>query len=104
MLDYRGYGDSQGSPSERALQQDALAAVDYCVRHAQGAPVIIYGESLGGAVGIYAAVNSKHKQSIGGLVLQNTFTSIPDMVDQVATAIFTYTSFLRSQCPSCLAR
>jgi hypothetical protein len=30
-----------------------------------GAPVIIYGESLGGAVAIYAAVNSKHKQSLG---------------------------------------
>lgn len=83
MLDYRGYGDSQGSPSESALQQDALAAVDYCVGRAQGAPVIIYGESLGGAVGIYASVNSKHGQNIGGLVLQNTFTSIPDMVDQV---------------------
>ena len=83
MLDYRGYGDSQGSPSESALQQDALAAVDYCVGRAQGAPVIIYGESLGGAVGIYASVNSKHRQNIGGLVLQNTFTSIPDMVDQV---------------------
>ena len=104
MLDYRGYGDSQGSPSESALQQDALAAVDYCVGRAQGAPVIIYGESLGGAVGIYASVNSKHKQNIGGLVLQNTFTSIPDMVDQVATATFTLTAFLHSQSLRCLAR
>lgn len=83
MLDYRGYGDSQGSPSERALQQDALAAVDYCVSRAQGAPIIIYGESLGGAVAIYAAVTSKHTKSLGGLILQNTFTSIPDMVDQL---------------------
>jgi len=83
MVDYRGYGDSQGEPSESALQQDALAAVEYCISRAQGAPVIIYGESLGGAVGIYAAVNSKHKKSLGGLVLQNTFTSIPDMVDQL---------------------
>jgi hypothetical protein len=30
-----------------------------------GAPVIIYGESLGGAVAIYAAVNSKHQRSLG---------------------------------------
>ncbi len=90
--------------------QDALAAVDYCVSRAQGekywftadmsrhknvsgAPVIIYGESLGGAVGIYAAVSSKHKHSIGRASL---FLHISSPIVSTETRTFQAVSFFKT--------
>ena len=51
LFDYRGYGTSQGKPSEEGTYLDAEAAWDYLIR--QGASpekIILYGQSLGGAV------------------------------------------------------
>ncbi|KXN81197.1 Protein bem46, partial [Leucoagaricus sp. SymC.cos] len=79
-VSYRGYGDSEGVPSEKGLQRDAQAIVDW-VRNDPGLskiPIIVYGLSLGGAVAI--DVTSKNPEKIKGLILENTFTSIPDVV------------------------
>ena len=43
-------------------------------------PVYILGRSLGGAVGIYAASITKYQQRIKGLIVENTFTCIRDVV------------------------
>lgn len=83
ILDYRGYGKSEGRPSEAGLYADARAAWDHLTT-ARGIPagaVIIFGESLGGAVAIDLA--SKLDASPGGLVVQSSFTSIADMAAQV---------------------
>jgi fermentation-respiration switch protein FrsA (DUF1100 family) len=72
LFDYRGYGRSTGSPSEAGTYRDARAAR---AALSEGAPVIYLGESLGGAVALALARESRP----AGLVLQSTFTSVRDM-------------------------
>jgi len=82
VLDYRGYGKSEGIPSEPGLYIDAMAAWDFLTRDLQIAPanIAIYGESLGGAVAIDLAA----QVNPGGLIVQSSFTSMSDMVSHVA--------------------
>ncbi|KAH9481080.1 Protein bem46 [Psilocybe cubensis] len=79
-LEYRGYGHCKGVPSERGLCLDAQAAVDYVTSHRtlRDLPIIIYGQSLGGGVAIYATYKNINK--VSALIIENTFTSIPDLV------------------------
>ncbi len=72
-IDYRGYGKSTGSPTERGIYQDAMSAVDYFSERlsANGLPVIYWGRSLGGSVAAFAASRSKPH----GVVLETTFPS-----------------------------
>jgi len=77
MIDYRGYGRSEGKPSEKGVYLDANAAYDYLVKIKKISPdsIIVYGESLGGAVAIElcSRINTK------ALITEETFTSIRDM-------------------------
>lgn len=78
-IDYHGYGDSEGSPSEKALIQDAAATWDYAVAKCgyQPSQIVIAGESLGGAVGVrLAAEQCRNGTAPGGLVLVATFDSM----------------------------
>jgi uncharacterized protein len=79
LAEYRGYGDSEGRPSEDGLNADAEAAVREARRRAAGAPLIVAGQSLGGAVAIHAAANLP----VDALVAESTFTSLPDMASAV---------------------
>ncbi len=76
IFDYRGFGKSEGSPSEAGTYQDARAAWDYLVqtRKVPADRIIILGRSLGGAVA--ARLASEHEPK--ALILESTFTSIPD--------------------------
>jgi hypothetical protein len=83
MIDYRGYGQSEGEfPSEARLYEDAEVAWNYLTqtRTIDPSQIVIYGESLGGAVALNLAV--KHPTA-GGLVLQSTFTSMAEVVKQI---------------------
>lgn len=77
IFDYRGYGRSEGSPSEQGVLQDARAARDWlCQRTAlQPADLVLMGESLGGAVAVDLAADGGAR----GLILENTFSSLPDV-------------------------
>jgi uncharacterized protein len=77
LFDYRGYGRSDGTPSEQGLYRDAEAAATELRKQPEtaGLPVLYYGESLGGAVATELAV----RRPPSALVLQSTFTSMPDM-------------------------
>ncbi len=81
LIDYRGYGKSAGSPNEAGLYRDAEAAWNVLTERFGYRPdqIILYGESLGGGV---ASELATRKQA-GGLILQSTFTSIPDMAGQL---------------------
>jgi pimeloyl-ACP methyl ester carboxylesterase len=81
IIDYRGYGQSEGSPSEQGTYLDAEAAWRYLVEERRIPPnqIIIFGESLGGAVAAWVA----QTYAPGGLILVSTFTSVPDMGAQV---------------------
>lgn len=82
LFDYRGYGDNPGSPTEEDLAQDAqsiwrYATTDVGVRCER---VILYGESLGGAVATrLAAALSQSQQAPGGLVVRSSFSSLVDV-------------------------
>jgi pimeloyl-ACP methyl ester carboxylesterase len=79
IVDYRGYGKSGGRfPSEDQMYEDAATAWNYLVRdlHADPGQVFIYGHSLGGAIAIELGL---HHPEAAGLILESTFTSMPDM-------------------------
>jgi hypothetical protein len=83
LFDYRGYGKSEGKPSEEGTYADVEAAWQYLTQERQIPPqkIIIYGESLGGAIASYLAQKISQqdsKNSAGGLILASTFTSISD--------------------------
>jgi len=77
LAGYRGYGRSEGTPSEEGLYRDARAAWRF-LTEAHGVPparIVVFGESLGGAV----AVNLAAETRPAGLIVESSFTSIPDM-------------------------
>jgi alpha-beta hydrolase superfamily lysophospholipase len=79
-VDYRGFGKSSGSaPTEAFAYDDAVAAWDYLAKLAPGKPRYIVGHSLGGAIAVELA---RRRPDAAGLVLEATFTSVRDMVDQ----------------------
>lgn len=77
IIDYRGYGKSEGEPFEEGLYRDARAAYDWWAgdRQQYGRNLLLFGESLGGAVAVHLA----SEVSPSGLILQSTFTSAWDM-------------------------
>ena len=79
IIDYAGYGASEGSASEKSLYQSADAAWDYLtsVKNIASEKIIIFGRSLGGAV----AVNLAAKVKAGGIILESTFSSVRDVAD-----------------------
>ncbi|TFK50535.1 alpha/beta-hydrolase [Heliocybe sulcata] len=96
MVSYRGYGRSEGSPSEKGIQQDAQTALNYLTSHPvlSRTPVILYGQSIGGAVSIDLA--SRNLETVKALILENTFLSIPRLIPQ-ALPILSPFSFLCHQ-------
>ena len=72
-VDYRGYGKSQGRPTEAGVYRDAEAAYDYLVkeRSVKPAGILILGQSLGSAV----AVDLASKRPVAGLILEAGFPS-----------------------------
>lgn len=80
LLDYRGYGQSEGIPNENGTYGDALAAYQWLIQKgADPKQIVIYGESLGTAI----AVDLAAKQPCGGVVLEAPFTSIGDMAQKM---------------------
>jgi fermentation-respiration switch protein FrsA (DUF1100 family) len=82
MLQYRGYGLSTGSPSEKGLMIDAQTGLDYIKERTElrGTRVVIYGQSIGGAVAIGLAAKNLNESAIAGIILENTFTSMRKLI------------------------
>jgi fermentation-respiration switch protein FrsA (DUF1100 family) len=74
-LDYRGYGKSDGTPSEEGLYADTRAAYACLMMHCSPSSVIVYGEGLGSGPACELAVT----QQIGALVLLSAFTNVPEL-------------------------
>jgi fermentation-respiration switch protein FrsA (DUF1100 family) len=76
IIDYRGYGRSEGRPSEKGLYLDAGASYYYLIKERGIEPeqIILYGESLGGAV----AINLASKVSVGAVISEGLFGSMRD--------------------------
>jgi hypothetical protein len=83
LFDYRGYGDNAGHPSEGALSADALVVWNYVTQDRQvpGERIILFGESLGGAIATrLAAELAREGVEPAGLILSSTFSSMSDVV------------------------
>ncbi len=81
IIDYRGYGRSQGRPGEQGIYLDAQAAYDYLTNERRINPeqIILYGESLGCAAVIHAAAANK----VGALIVEGAFTRGRDMARRI---------------------
>lgn len=81
IYDYRGYGRSGGSPSEKGIYQDGLAAYDYLASHKKISPdgIISFGRSLGAAVAIEIAM----RREVWSLIIESAFTSTRDMAKEM---------------------
>jgi len=77
IMDYRGYGKSEGVPSERALYEDGLLAYRYLVdeRGVDPSRLVLFGRSLGCTVVIELA--TQHRA--GALILESAFTTAQDL-------------------------
>jgi len=79
LFDYRGYGRSEGRPSEKGIHLDTAAAWDWLTRE-RGVPpaeVVVAGRSLGGAPAARLAATAAPPPR--ALILESVFSSIPDM-------------------------
>lgn len=82
MLDYRGYGQSQGEPSLPAIYQDIQAAFDWlkAAPEVQGKPLVVLGQSIGGALAVhYLAEHPDERSRIKALVLDGVPASYRDV-------------------------
>lgn len=72
--DYRGYGTSDGKPSEFNTYKDILAAYHYLVENLNTDPnhIIVHGRSVGSGPSCYLAC----QKTVGGLILESAFTSV----------------------------
>ncbi|KAK7744819.1 bem46 protein, variant [Diatrype stigma] len=85
MVEYRGYGLSTGEPDEKGLMIDAQTALDYLRERAEtrNHKLIVYGQSLGGAVSIRLVQRNQQAGDIVGLILENTFLSMRSLIPSV---------------------
>jgi uncharacterized protein len=83
-LEYRGYGHSEGKPSERSFYRDASSAYDYLIneKHIDPKTIISFGQSLGTAV----ASNVAAQHQVGATILEAPFPS----ASRLAKVIFRF--------------
>lgn len=81
IVDYRGYGNSAGKPTEQGTYLDAAAAWLYLTQQRQlpAASIVLFGESLGGAVAAWLA----SRQAPAALIIASGFTSLPDLAADI---------------------
>ncbi|UCD63874.1 MAG: alpha/beta hydrolase [Candidatus Zixiibacteriota bacterium] len=77
IFDYRGYGRSDGSPSESNAYADARACYDWLISEKDCLPgrIFVFGRSLGGAVAVDLAAGV----ACAGLIVESSFTSAAAM-------------------------
>ncbi|XEY22839.1 alpha/beta fold hydrolase [Candidatus Uabimicrobium helgolandensis] len=73
-FDYRGYGESQGSPSRSGLVKDSRAAIKYITDQRKWDNIYLFGQSLGGNQAI-AVVDDSNRHFIDGMIIDSTFYS-----------------------------
>ena len=90
VFDYRGYGISQGKPSIKGVLDDGLEFIDAFMKDESRDKknIILFGQSLGGAVAAHAARYSPYADKFKVLVLESTFISWRDMAREAAKKMF----------------
>lgn len=80
IMDYSGYGKSEGSPSEKNLYKDGFATYTHATQQRQIDParILLYGESLGSSVAIEVAL----QEQVAGIILEGAFTSLKELASK----------------------
>jgi predicted esterase len=87
LLSYRGYGHSEGSPTEKGLQLDAQCIIEDVVKRKSTtlelsqSKIFLFGQSIGSAIALYTA--SKYPDIVSAVFIENTFQSIPRLVPHI---------------------
>ena len=77
LIDYRGYGASSGSPSIAGAQRDIDAAMQTLLARSDidTNRIVVYGQSLGGALAAYNVAYSPYREHVRALVVESAFSS-----------------------------
>jgi len=81
LFDYRGYGRSEGVPTLAGVHRDGEAALAW-IRHLDGvdpARLVVYGQSIGGAVATYAVARQTGEPRVRALIVESCFASYRDI-------------------------
>lgn len=80
LFDYRGYGLSEGRPSEEGTYRDVAAAWEYLLRERSLSPgnIVVAGRSLGAAIAVWLAARTQPR----ALILESAFTSLAEVAAQ----------------------
>lgn len=111
-----GYGDSTGVPGELSSYQDAVAAIDYCIKNKQIPPhrILLHGLSLGGALaaagslcfpGVHAVLDQTFTSAlaVARSVISKQATWVPGfVVEQAVSAMFPVGQEACESCPGVL--
>lgn len=93
IFDYRGYGLSEGEPYPKGVAEDGLAFLDYTYNEYKKGnfkKLIIYGQSLGGAVALRSLEDFTHRDEVALLVLDSTFLSPREVAREKTNRVFQY--------------
>ncbi len=94
ILDYRGYGVSEGKPNPKAVRGDALTFLEYGYQAFKKGPyqkLVVYGQSLGGNILLDALKEFPHQEEVNLAIFDSTFLSYQELAqDKLKRAILTY--------------
>ena len=91
-FDYRGYGSSDGTPDIFGVNRDGVAALEFVfrIRGGEGCGVVVFGQSLGGAIATYAVANSPRRGEVKALFVDSAFAGYRRIVrDKLIAGIVT---------------
>lgn len=89
-LDYRGYGASDGFPTLAGVQLDIDAAMRSLLTHKGVDPrqIVIFGQSLGGALAIYYAAHSAYRADIRAVIIDSSFFDYREIAEEKLAGFF----------------
>lgn len=91
-FDYRGYGSSDGTPDIPGVNRDGVAALElvFHLRGEEGGGVVVFGQSLGGAIATYAVATSPRRGEVKALIVDSAFAGYRRIVrDKLIAGIVT---------------
>lgn len=90
LLDYRGYGRSQGTPSVAGALADINTAMQHLLQRADADPerIVVLGQSLGGALSIYYVAHSPYRHNIKALIVESPFASYRHIAREKLDAVW----------------